>query len=152
MAAVQRPAAPVEADLDDAAVVVVVGGAGQRKLDLSAVRGDVNYHFLESARGYAHVVHILDRDVLGEPGLHLLRVALEGAHALDAAPLRMMQLGLTGERPDQRVGLPGHQAVEEGHRGEVLDPAPFLYPGQRGGGEELWRPRHLASIPRISGA
>ena len=73
--------------------------------------------------------------------------APERALALDPAAHRVMHLGHARERLDERVDLPGQQAVEEAHRPQALASVLVQEALQRGGGEELGREGHGARIP-----
>ena len=68
----------------------------------------------------------------------------ERLHALDASADRVVELGLAGERLDQRIGLPRDQAVEEGHGDELLAPALVQHLLEHRRGEQLRDPRHAA--------
>ena len=83
-------------------------------------------HLLEAASLGDDVLNVLDRDVaLPEPRLRVREVRLEGPRALDASADRVVQLGLAGERLEQRIGLPGQQTFEVGH-GYKLVPPPLI--------------------------
>ncbi len=55
------------------------------------------------------------------PRVRLCDERFEIARALDASSHELVQFGLGGERPDQRVRLPDHQAVEVGDRTTTRD-------------------------------
>jgi hypothetical protein len=117
VAAVQRPRAEVEAQLDDALVLVAVGGERQGKADASAVAVEVEDDLLDAAPMRDEEVDVLDVDVPRvEPGGHVVHEPAERALAPDPPADGVMDLGHARERLDERVDLPGHQAVEERHR------------------------------------
>jgi hypothetical protein len=144
MAAGQRPRAEVDAQLDDARVVVAVGRNGHRQLDPALVAVDGQHRLFDSAPGRDDAVDIVDSGVArGQPSVGLGHEPLGGAAALDAATHRVMELRLARERPDERVGLTGHQPSEVRHRpsGSGLDglTANALH---HGGREQLRDPWH----------
>jgi hypothetical protein len=71
----------------------------------------------------------------------------ERSLAFDAPDYRVVQLGLAGERLDQRIGLPGQQTVEVRHRHELVEPLPFFDFRERRRREQLGYERHSASVP-----
>jgi len=71
----------------------------------------------------------------------------ECSGALDTSAYRVVQLGLGGERPDQRIELPGHQTVEVRHRLKLIASPLVVELRERAPGEELWHERHPASLP-----
>jgi hypothetical protein len=128
----------VHAQLDDAGVLVAVGGKGQGKLDAPIVAVDVEDDLLDAAARRDDEIDVLDRDVaLRDPGVGVGHEPAERVGAPDATAYRVVQLGFAGERRDERVGLPGDQAVEIRHRRKVLVPALVQDALQGGGGEEL---------------
>jgi hypothetical protein len=134
----QRPGAEVHAQLEDAGVLVAVGGKGQGKLHAPIVAVDVKDDLLDAAARRDDEIDVLDRDVaLRDPGVGVRHEPAERVGALDAPAYRMMHLGLADERLDERVGLPGDQAVEIGHRREALLPALVQDALQGRGGEQL---------------
>ena len=79
-----------------------------------------------------NVTDLSQHGLIGEaPDVVLARItpvstlaeALEGASALDASADRVVQLGLSGERLDEGVGLPGHEPSEVGDGGQPLAPS-----------------------------
>ena len=128
--------------------LVVVGGERQGQADASAVAVEVQDDLFDPARIRDEEVDVLDVDIAcRQPRGHLGDEAPERAFALDPPAYRVMHLGHARERLDERVDLPGHQAVEEGHRPEALASVLLQYALQRGGGEELGCPGHATSIP-----
>src|SRR5215216_181613 len=149
VAAGQRPGAEVQAQLEDALVLlVVVAGERKGKTDASAVAVEVEHDLFDPARIRDEEVDVLDIDIaFRQPGGRIGDEAPKRAFALDAPAYRVMHLWHTRERLEERVDLSGHQAVEEGHRSEALMPVLVQDPLQRGSGEQLRRKRHATSIP-----
>jgi hypothetical protein len=66
------------------------------------------------------VSHVLDRKVvMSEPRARFGGERFEGSCPLHAPAYGVVQLGHDGERLDQRIGLPRHQAIEEGDPHEL---------------------------------
>jgi hypothetical protein len=139
----QRPRAEVDAQLDDAGVLVAVGGEGQGQRDASILAVEMQDDLFDPAPRRDDEVDVLDGDVaVGQPGLGVGGEALERRDALHVPAYRVMQLRLPGERPGERVDLPRDQAVEERHRRETLAATLVQYAFQDGGGEQLRYPGH----------
>ena len=130
MASGQRPGAEVDAQLVDLAVVLAVADDRDRKFDSPRLTVEVQDHLPKAVSFGNDMRDILDRDVAASyPGVRLRDERLERARALDASSHELVQFGLGGERPDQRVRLPDHQAVEVGDRTTTRD--------------QTWRTSHL---------
>ena len=143
VAAVQRPAAEVDPQLVHQSVGHAVGDDRDRQIDSPGLAVEMENHLLEAARLGDDVLDVLDRDVaLREPRVRFADERLERPRALDPSSYRVVQLGLAGERLDQRVGLPGHKAGEVGDGVSLFALLLFLQPCQHGGGEQLGNPGH----------
>jgi hypothetical protein len=152
VAAGQWPGAEVQAQLDDPAALVAVGHERDGEAGAPAVAVEVQDDLFDPAGIGDAEVDVLDVDVARrQPRGHVGDEAPERALAPDPPADRMMHLGQARERFDERVDLPGHQAVEEGHRSEALAAVLLEHALQRGGGEELGRPGHATSIPCRAG-
>jgi hypothetical protein len=150
MAASEWPAAVVDAQLLEPAVGPAVGDDRDTDLNPPGLGIEVDDHLLEPARPHDHVVDVVDRHApLREPGLSLGDERLERSRAPDASAHGVVVHRLAGERPHERIGLPGHQAVVVGHRVEPLPLPLLLQSRQRRRGEQLGRPRHWTSVPRL---
>ena len=110
---------------------------------LSASMGQ--QRLLDPAPRRHNPLDVLDYGIaLDQPGVGLGHEALERAASPHAAPDRMMELRLTGERPDERFGLARCHALEVRHGGQgTAGLAPDAL--QRGCRELLWDPRHSFS-------
>jgi hypothetical protein len=98
MAAGQRPCAETDAQLDDARVLIAVGGNGQGKLDRPIVAIDVKDDVFDPASPRNDEIDVLDGDVvLCQPGPRLGDESRERGDALDAPARRVLQFGLADE-------------------------------------------------------
>jgi hypothetical protein len=118
-----------------------------RKIYRSGLTVEVENHLPKAAWLGDDTLDVLDRGVaLPEPRLRFGDVRLERPRAPDAPAYGMVQLGLAGKRPDQRIELPGQQTVEERHGYKVALPL-LLDLLQRRRREQLGDPRHRRSVP-----
>ena len=109
--------------------LVVVGGERQGKADAPAVAVEVQDDLLDPARIGDEEVDVLDLGLaFRQPRVMSVTKCRNAPSPLIAPAYRVMHLGHARERLDERVDLPGHQAVEEGHRSEAL--APVLVAGR----------------------
>ena len=100
----QRPAAVVHPQLVDPSIGLAVGDDRDRKPDPSGVTIEVDNGLLKPMPLHDHPLDILDRDdALAEHRLHFVEVRLECPRAPDAAAYWVVQFGLAGERPNQRI-------------------------------------------------
>ena len=89
-------------------------------------------HLPEAVSLDGYVLDVLDQDIVPpQPSVHFRDELLERPPALDASANRVVQLGLAGERLDQRMGLPGHQTVVVRHGYELVPPQLLLHSLER---------------------
>ena len=127
----------------------VVGDERDGQLDPAAVAVEVEDHLLEAAVARGRRLDVLDRWRCAPRATRSISAtnALNARLALDPPAYRVMHLGLAGERLDQRIGLAGHQAVEEGHGDERVPPPLVQELLQHRRAEQLGDPRHAGSVP-----
>jgi hypothetical protein len=88
---------------------------------------EVNNVLLNSVAVHNDAVDLLDRDLAFlEPCVDCSDVRSKRPHALDPPADRIVQLGLAGERADQRVGLTGEQTGVVGHTDAHFTPPRLL--------------------------
>ena len=148
----ERLVGEVDPHLVDAPVDRPVGDDGDGQADRAVVRLEVDDHLLEAAPLENGVLDVLDRGVVvSEPGAGLGDERPECGLALDPPADWIVHLGLDAERRDQRVGIPGQQTVEVGHRDECVPPTPVQDLLQCRRREQLGGPRHGRKRPTTAG-
>ena len=76
----------------------------RRKFDWSVVTVEVDNGLLTPMPLHDQAVDVLDRgDALAEHRLHFVEIRLECPRTPDTPAYRVVQFGLAGERPNQRI-------------------------------------------------
>jgi hypothetical protein len=99
VSACQRPRAVVDAQLDDARVLVAVSHDGDRQFDATLVAVERQHRLFDPVPWGDDALHMAaDSVVRGQPGVGLGHEPLEGAASLDVTTDRVMELWLASER------------------------------------------------------
>src|SRR5262245_28789537 len=104
MAAGQGPAAEVHAQFVDAAIAVAVADQRNRKTNSPRLAVQAENRLAKATPLADDVLDVLDRGVaLPEPRVHFADERRKRPRAPDAPAHGVVQFGLAGKRPDQRI-------------------------------------------------
>lgn len=145
-----RPPAVVEAQLDNAPVVVAVSHDGNWQLDATLVAVKRQHRLFDPAHRGGNSLDMADDGVaLCEPGIGVRHTPLEGAASLDPATERVMELWLAGERPYERIGLADVTPAKYGTGAAARASAAWVRVRSSTGAENRSGTRHPRSLSQF---